>query len=128
VVAGLIFNNQGKILVALRPPHVPQGNLWEFPGGKVEAGETGEQALKRELKEEVGITVIAAKPFQQYVHQYPDKKLFLDVWHVEKFSGEACARESQQIVTWVSLSELKQLNFPEANHSLILALQDYLDD
>jgi 8-oxo-dGTP diphosphatase len=120
VVVGVI-QKQGKILVALRPQHVPQPNLWEFPGGKVELGESSFEALVRELKEEVGITVQAAQPWLQLKHTYPERIIALDVWKVEQFTGEAYGREGQQ-VQWVTPQQLSLIGYPSANKPIIDAL------
>ncbi len=122
VAVGVVFNEQQQVLVALRPHHADQGNLWEFPGGKVEVGETAEQALKRELYEEVGITIISAKPLLTIEHQYPNKKVFLDVWQVLIYEGEPYAKEDQVKIKWVSLAELSELAIPVANHPIVRAL------
>ena len=74
VVVGVIYNMQGEILLARRPLQVEQGGLWEFPGGKCEKNETVEQALARELQEELGIVVEQARPFIRVYHTYPQKK------------------------------------------------------
>lgn len=119
VAIGIVFNDAGEVLIALRPPHVEQGDLWEFPGGKVEKGETAERALARELQEEVGIIVQSAKSLLQVSHQYPNKIVLLDVWQVEKFIGVPHACELQRVVKWVPPLELTKLNFPEADHLII---------
>ena len=70
VVAAAIFDDQGRVLISQRPAHVHQGGLWEFPGGKLEPGETTANALRRELHEELGITVQAARPLIRVLPQY----------------------------------------------------------
>jgi 8-oxo-dGTP diphosphatase len=122
VAVGVIVNSHCEVLVALRPHHADQGNLWEFPGGKVEPGETVEQALYRELKEEIGITVLSAKFLIKVEHQYPDKKVLLDVWQIEKFEGEPRSQAGQVDLKWVSFTELSKLKFPEANKIIIESL------
>ena len=72
VAVGVIKNADGRILISLRDKSLHQGGLWEFPGGKIESGETPEQALARELNEELAITVIASTPLINIKHQYPD--------------------------------------------------------
>lgn len=119
VAVGVLLNEQGEVLVALRPQHAEQGNLWEFPGGKVEAAESVENALRRELLEEVGITVQDAKPLLLLEHEYPEKKVLLDVWQVEKFSGEPLACEGQAELRWVTAEELSTLAIPAANHPIV---------
>ena len=83
VAVGAIRNGQGEFLLARRPEHLHQGGLWEFPGGKVETGETVEVALRRELQEELAITVGQATPLIKIRHDYGDKRVLLDVWRVE---------------------------------------------
>lgn len=119
VAVGVLINSQNQVLVTLRAPHADLGNLWEFPGGKFEPGETALQALTRELQEEVGVTVQSANFLMQVSHQYPHKAVLLDVWHVKEFEGIAYARESQQQVLWASADELVKLNFPAANQAIV---------
>ena len=85
VAVGVVRNPQGNILIAKRPAHAHQGDLWEFPGGKVERGESLQQALQRELHEELGIDVTHARPLIRIPHSYPDKQVLLDVWLIEGF-------------------------------------------
>ncbi|OQW94530.1 MAG: hypothetical protein BWK79_05570, partial [Beggiatoa sp. IS2] len=92
VVAGVIYNSQGEILLARRPDHLNQGGLWEFPGGKREVGETAEIALARELHEELGIIVQKARPLMRILHQYSHKQVLLDVWHIETWRGQPFGR------------------------------------
>jgi 8-oxo-dGTP diphosphatase len=120
VAVGVITDNHGQILIAKRCRHRHQGGLWEFPGGKVEIGECVVDALRRELQEELGITVESASPLIKITHSYPDRNVLLDVWHVDRFRGEAFGRESQA-VAWVCGSRLKEYAFPEANRPIIAA-------
>ena len=122
VVAAVIENQQGQVFIAKRPDHLHQGGLWEFPGGKVEMTETTEQALKRELFEEIGIQIQTFEPLIQISHDYPDKSVLLDVWRVTGFDGSAHGKEGQQ-TRWVSKSEMDQLNFPAANKAIINAVK-----
>ncbi|MDM8561405.1 Nudix family hydrolase [Candidatus Parabeggiatoa sp. HSG14] len=122
VIAGVICNSQGEILLARRPNHLHQGGLWEFPGGKCEAGESIEQALVRELQEEIDIIVQKARPLIRVIHAYPDKKVLLDVWQVEKWQGQPWGREGQS-VQWCSTKNLKNHQFPAANYPVITAIQ-----
>lgn len=80
VAVGVIVGSDGKILIAKRPQTTHQGGLWEFPGGKVDTGESVQQALARELKEELAIDVITSEPLIQIRHHYPDKSVLLDVY------------------------------------------------
>lgn len=122
VAAGAIVNARGEVLLSLRPEHVHQGGLWEFPGGKVEAGESVRQALARELFEELGIRVAAARPLIRVPHDYPDKRVLLDVWAVTGFEGTPHGREGQP-VEWVAVAALGERAFPEANRPIVAALQ-----
>ncbi|MDF3055516.1 MAG: 7,8-dihydro-8-oxoguanine-triphosphatase [Gammaproteobacteria bacterium] len=125
IAVGVIFDNQRRILVALRPKDKFQGGLWEFPGGKIESGESVEQALKRELFEEVGITVITAEPLTLCDYHYQDHHVHLDVWCVLDFEGDAYGKEGQS-VRWVTLEELKKLPMLAANHPIMQAVASYL--
>ena len=121
VVAAAIFNKQGDLLIAQRPPDKHMGGLWEFPGGKVEADEAVTDALCRELDEELGIQPLSWEPLISIEHAYPEKTVLLDVWIVRDFHGEAHGREGQT-VRWVAPNMLDQFEFPEANHGIIEAL------
>lgn len=127
VAVGVIFNpQQDHILIAKRPQHLHQGGLWEFPGGKVSLGETVEQALKRELYEELGIRVLKAQPLMHVQHDYSDKQVFLDIWTVTQFSGDANGQEGQRI-QWVELQKLysqeSDYQFPKANKAILEQLK-----
>lgn len=120
VAVGVIRDGSGNILLTQRARHAHQGGLWEFPGGKLEANETVTQALRRELREEVGITVKAAKPLIKINHRYPDLRVLLDVWQVTDFSGIAEACEGQAM-HWVAPRQLSDYDFPAANAPIITA-------
>uniref|UniRef100_Q0HQL4 8-oxo-dGTP diphosphatase n=1 Tax=Shewanella sp. (strain MR-7) TaxID=60481 RepID=Q0HQL4_SHESR len=121
VAVGIILNPNGQILLAKRPEHLHQGGKWEFPGGKVEQGETVTQALIRELKEEVALIVSASEPFMALSYDYPDKQVLLDIHTVSEFTGEAQGLEGQQIA-WVNKHELSQYDFPDANKPILTKL------
>lgn len=120
VAAAVIKNAQGRILISLRDTSLHQGGLWEFPGGKVEAGETSEQALIRELKEELDITVTSATPLITIKHRYPDLMVQLHVYSVDNFKGVAKGCEGQPL-KWVAADELTRYRFPAANRPIITA-------
>jgi len=120
VAVGVIFNDCGQILIARRPDHQHQGGLWEFPGGKLEVGETPRQALDRELKEELAIRVESASPLITLRHDYPDRRVRLHVWRVERFSGMPCGMQGQPL-NWVSRSDLARFEFPAANRPIVNA-------
>src|SRR5690242_13979752 len=125
VVSGVICNAQREILVALRPKHVPQGNLWELPGGKVEPAETELDALIRELREEIGITVTQAHSFAHITHNYPERTVDLAVWWVDAFTGEPHGMEGQE-VRWVTPAVLEALDIPDANRPILEKIRIYL--
>jgi 8-oxo-dGTP diphosphatase len=125
VAVGVIFNPDQKILIALRHPNAHQGGLWEFPGGKIEVGESVQQALRRELSEELGIDAVVGDAIVQVRHNYPDKSVLLDVWGVREFSGELIGKEGQPI-RWVTITELPTYDFPEANQAIVQSLIDSL--
>lgn len=120
MVAAVIVDGQGRVLIAQRAAHRHQGGLWEFPGGKVESGEAARSALARELEEEIGIEVTRARPLMRIRHDYPDRSVLLDVWRVTAFGGEAHGREGQP-VAWVTPDELPRYTFPAANRPIVAA-------
>lgn len=120
VAAAVIRGVDGRVLIAKRPDEKHQGGLWEFPGGKVEEGEAVQVALARELKEELGICVTAARPLIQVHHDYPDKQVLLDVWEVSDFTGEPHGAEGQPLA-WVSARQLGDYEFPAANRPILAA-------
>ena len=121
VAVGVIQDSLGRVLVARRSAQQHQGGLWEFPGGKVEKGESVLDALHRELYEELGIEVNLAYPFTLIDYRYTDRHVLLDVWRVKRFTGVPMARESQPL-EWRNVSELDQDEFPAANRQIIQAL------
>lgn len=120
VAAGVIRDGLGQILIARRPDHTHQGGLWEFPGGKLESGESVQEALGRELQEELGIRPTKMAPLIQIRHDYPDKSVLLDVWDVTAFDGQAHGKEGQPI-TWVRPDGLQDFQFPAANVPIVTA-------
>ncbi|WP_444884060.1 8-oxo-dGTP diphosphatase MutT [Microbulbifer sp. PSTR4-B] len=122
VAVGVVRRSDGKILIARRPDHLHMGGRWEFPGGKVELGETVQQALTRELLEEVAIEVEQLQPLVEIQHEYAEKTVLLDTWQVTAFSGEAQGREGQE-TAWVAVQELNNYQFPDANQAIIEAIK-----
>ena len=120
VAVGVIKDKADNILISLRHDKAHQGGLWEFPGGKVEEGESVEQALKRELQEELDIVVTEVSSLIKIKHQYTDLNVLLDVWTVSDFSGQPKSCEGQQI-KWVNYNDLSHYSFPEANSPIITA-------
>lgn len=122
VAVAAIVNDRQQVLVSLRPDHAHQGGLWEFPGGKLEAGESVEDALGREIHEELGITITSACPLIRIPHRYQDKAVLLDVWKVDAYDGVPQGREGQ-VVEWLAIDALAGRAFPAANRPIIDALQ-----
>lgn len=118
VVVGLIDDGAGRWLVNCRPAGTPLAGFWEFPGGKRQAGESPLAALQRELDEELGINVLTAERVLELVHDYPDKRVRLDVWQVLKYRGALTAREGQPL-RWVTESELRALPLLEADGPIV---------
>lgn len=122
VVAGVLRDSHGRILLAQRPPGRHLAGLWEFPGGKCEPDEVPVDALARELREEIGIVVESAQPLIAIPHDYPDKKIVLDVWQVSAYSGIPLSRESQRLA-WVEADALDGVDMPAADRPAIAALR-----
>ena len=124
IAVAVIFDNSRKqVLLSKRPDHVHQGGLWEFPGGKCENEEAVENALSRELNEELGLVVDTAESFIQVEHSYPEYRVLLDVWCVYDWHGDIHGREGQQI-EWVPVSDLEQKHFPVANEAIVKAVKN----
>lgn len=126
VVAAALINQSGRILLAQRPAHKHIGGLWEFPGGKVDAYETPEQALIRELHEELGIAINIhdLKPLTFVSHAYEGFHLFMPLYMCHVWQGELQAIEHDDL-EWVPAAELKTYPMPPADEPLINALIEY---
>ncbi len=122
VAVGVILDERGHVLVARRAEQQHLGGLWEFPGGKLEPGENVQQALYRELKEELAIEVQQSQPLCQIEHNYPEKSVLLDVWIVNRFIGEPTGVEKQPL-RWLPPAQLDPALFPPANRLIIRRLQ-----
>jgi 8-oxo-dGTP diphosphatase len=122
VAVGVVFDEHERILISRRADDMHQGGKWEFPGGKIEAEESVETALSRELEEELGIRVLSARPLIQIPYHYPDRYVLLDVWRVDQFEGEPEGREGQPF-TWVTRELLSSYEFPAANRPIINAIE-----
>lgn len=116
-----IITRQQKILVALRKMDA-EGALWELPGGKIEVGETAQEALRRELKEEIGIEVTRAQLVRELNYDYPEYSVHLKIFHVTRFDAEPQGAEGQQ-VRWVTFDEFKQLRTLSATALLMDTIQ-----
>lgn len=120
-VVGLLLDADQNILISQRKPGKYMEGYWEFPGGKLEAGETPEQALGRELEEEIGITDVSAELFMQFGYQYPERTVWLDVYKVTDYQGEPYGRE-YQLLKWVPLSTISDYQVLPAGAPIIEAL------
>ena len=120
VSAAAMINSAGAVLLAQRPQHKSLGGLWEFPGGKVEPGESPEQALVRELKEELGVDVAveSLSPFAFASHGYEDFHLLMPLYVIRHWQGDPVAHEAQALA-WVKPSELKSYAMPPADVGLV---------
>lgn len=121
VAVGVILDPEGKVLITRRAPQAHQGDLWEFPGGKVEEGESLRAALARELREELGIAIGRTSALLEIHHNYGDKSVLLDVHLVWEYSGEARALEDQPMA-WVKPGDMARYAFPAANVPIVAAL------
>ncbi len=120
VVACALIDPDGRVLIAERPPGRSMAGLWEFPGGKVEAGERPEETLIRELKEELGIAVNEAclAPLTFASHSYPDFHLLMPLYVCRRWEGTTTAQEGQRLC-WVKPNRLREFPMPPADEPLI---------
>jgi 8-oxo-dGTP diphosphatase len=125
VAVGVILDADKRILISRRAAEAHQGGLWEFPGGKVEAVESVQEALARELFEELGIQIGVISPLLKVEHDYSDKSVMLDVWVVPEFTGVPKGCEGQPLA-WVALEDLESYPFPEANAPIVDAVKSLL--
>jgi 8-oxo-dGTP diphosphatase len=122
VVDGALFDERGRVLIAQRPPGKHMAGGWEFPGGKVEPGEETLAALKRELHEELGIEVHDASPLIAYEHEYPHRRVLLDLWVVSRYSGEPQPLDAPAL-QWAAIDDLERVGLLEADLPMIAALR-----
>jgi 8-oxo-dGTP diphosphatase len=118
VVAAVIRDDQGRVLLSRRPDDRHMGGLWEFPGGKIDAGEAPDSALIRELREELGCEVEVVHPITFAVHEEPGLRILLLFYESEIVRGEPQGREGQA-VAWVPVSDLPSYPTPPADAELI---------
>ena len=122
VVAALIWNND-KFMVCQRPPHKARGLLWEFVGGKVESGETKEQALIRECKEELNVFLSVGDVFMDVIHEYPDLTVHLTLFNATISEGEPQKLEHNDI-QWITPSEIQNYEFCPADEEILAKIQE----
>ena len=127
VAACALVDVDGRVLIAQRPAGKPMAGLWEFPGGKVEDGETPEQSLIRELQEELGIIVNEAclAPLTFASHAYPDFNLLMPLYVCRRWEGKVTASEGQKLA-WVKPNRLREYEMPPADVPLISHLMALL--
>lgn len=123
VVAAIVWHRDGsRFLIARRPKGKHLQDLWEFPGGKREPGESPIEALRRELREEIGINLVTAEPLLQVYHRYPDRNILLDTWTVDDYEGDVQPVE-QQALAWIGLDQMADFRFPEADLPVLEAIE-----
>ncbi|MEA5617581.1 8-oxo-dGTP diphosphatase MutT [Cronbergia sp. UHCC 0137] len=120
----VIWNNNKQILIDRRRPTGAMGGLWEFPGGKIELGETIPECIEREIYEELGIQIAVGEHLITIDHTYTQLRVTLTVHHCRHLTGIPQPIESDEI-RWVNLTELDQFTFPEANVEIIAALRKW---
>ena len=120
VVAALIWDG-GKFMICQRPAHKARGLLWEFVGGKVEPGETKEQALIRECREELAVTVAVRNVFMDVVHEYPDLTVHLTLFSAAIAEGEPVMLEHNDI-RWITPEEIPSYDFCPADEEILLEI------
>ncbi|HTX06939.1 MAG TPA: 8-oxo-dGTP diphosphatase MutT [Steroidobacteraceae bacterium] len=121
VVAAAIFDASGRVLIAERPAGKHMAGRWEFPGGKVAAGESEAAALARELEEELGIEVMEARSMMRLSHRYSDRDVELSMWVVERYRGEPRSLDGQRL-KWVERAQLSAEDILEADRPFVTAL------
>ncbi len=123
VVAAALTDRAGRVLIAQRPRGKALAGRWEFPGGKVDAGESERGALARELREELGVEVLAARPLMRLTHAYEERDVELSLWIVERFAGEPRSLDAQAL-KWVLPAALAAEDILEADQPFITALRE----
>ena len=121
VVAAVLENSAGSVLVAQRPPGKSMAGAWEFPGGKIKAGESRLCGLDRELEEELGVRIEEARPLIRYRHHCPELEIDLDVWRVTRWRGAPYGREGQTLA-WLDPNELLEIGLLPADAAIVKAL------
>jgi len=123
VVAAALFDARGRVLIAQRPVGKPMAGRWEFPGGKIDSGETEQAALARELDEELGVTVRDAERLLELQHEYPERIVQLCMWRVKEFSGIPEPRDGQAL-KWVMPAQLPDEDLLEADRPIVQRLME----
>ena len=123
VVAAALYHRDGRILIAERPAGKHMAGRWEFPGGKIAPGESEQDALTRELEEELGVEVTVSRPLMRLKHSYDDRDVELSLWIVEGFRGEPQGLDGQRL-KWVRPDQLVEEDILEADLPFVKALRD----
>ena len=124
VVAAVLCDERGRVLIAQRPAGKHMAGYWEFPGGKIAPGESSEQALRRELAEELGVSLHRCHPLLQLRHDYADRVVELEVFAVDDYGGEPSGLEAQAL-KWVAVDELGGQALLPADRPIIEALNSH---
>jgi len=124
VVAAVIYDPDGRVLVGQRPAGKTLAGCWEFPGGKIEGAESGAAALRRELREELGVEVGAMRPVFELRHEYPERHVELSVWKVDEYTGAPAALEGQAL-RWERPAALRSIGLLPADLPIIDWLESH---
>ncbi|MGC1520181.1 MAG: 8-oxo-dGTP diphosphatase MutT [Steroidobacteraceae bacterium] len=122
VVAAVVIDGEGRVLIAQRPKKKHLAGGWEFPGGKLEPGEERLAGLSRELREEIGIEIAKPRPLIRVHHSYPRREILLDVWVVRRYSGEPKGLEGQAL-RWCAQQDLASADLLPADKPIVAALR-----
>ena len=122
IAAGVLLDASGRVLITQRPRGTHMAGFWEFPGGKVESGETIREALERELNEEIGVRAITTHPLAETQHRYADRVIRLHVYMVSAWRGKPVGKESQAL-RWVKPDQIDPAVFPAADLPIIELLK-----
>ena len=123
VAVGLVLDRQRRVLIGCRTVQDRYFGQWEFPGGKIESHETVAEALRRELNEELGISVKSSTPFDRFSYDYPDRKVMLNFELVDDYNGEPSGCEQQEL-RWVEIGQLDKFDMLAPNVRVIKQLRD----
>jgi len=127
VAAGVLADDLGRVLITQRPAGAHLAGWWEFPGGKINASESAYEGLVRELAEEIGVTVHAARELLTYTHEYPERFVTLHVFNVTNYSGRPTGVEGQAL-QWESVASLMQVGLLPADLPIVDALSKMRPD
>ncbi len=125
VVVGVLTDSCGRVFIQQRKVGTPKAGKWEFPGGKLEQGETPEQGLSRELREELNIRVNDCLPLVTTTHDYDHARVWLDTYLIKDFLGQPVGHEGQQIA-WVEISRMSEFDLLPAVFPIVDALVEYV--